>query len=97
MLNIKKVVNLFNKINILNNKILNNKNNENDKKDKKGEEEYNVDNLKLDLDEKDLEEFKQFVPTLLIYEGKKYVTLKMNFDNDWDLKNNAQNFKNKRS
>jgi hypothetical protein len=85
MLNIKKVVNLFNKINILNNKILNNKKNENNK------------NLKLDLDGMDSEEFKQFVPTLLIYEGKKYVPLKMNFDNDWNLKNNAQNFKNKRS
>jgi len=90
MLNIKKVVNLFNKINIFNNKILNNKKNENDKK-----EEYNVDNLKLDL--KDLEEFKQFAPTLLIYKGEKYIPLKMNFDNDWDIKNNAQNFKNKRS
>jgi len=81
MMNIKKVVNLFNKINILNNK-----KNENDKK-------YDVDNLKIDLDEKDLEEFKQFAPTLLIYKGEKYIPLKMNFDNDWDLKNNAQNFK----
>jgi hypothetical protein len=88
MLNIKKVVSLFNKINILNNK-----KNENDKKEEYKKEEYNVDNLKLDLDEKDLEEFKQFAPTLLIYKGEKYIPLKMNFDNDWDLKNNAQNFK----
>jgi hypothetical protein len=52
------------------------KKNENDEKDKKGEEEeYNVDNLKLDLDGMDLEEFKQFVPTLLIYKGEKIYSL----------------------
>lgn len=58
----------------MNNKILNNKKNENDKK-----EEYNVDNLKLDLDEKDLEEFKQFAPTLLIYKGKKIYSFENKF------------------
>ena len=63
MLNIKKVLNLFNKINILNNK-----KNENNKK-----EEYNANNLKLDLDEKDLEEFKQFARNLLIYKIMKNI------------------------
>ncbi|MGC8733801.1 MAG: hypothetical protein ACP5RD_01975 [bacterium] len=54
---------------------------------------YNLDKLDLDLDEEDIKDFYKFAPNLVIYKGEKYAPVKMNFDNDYDLKNNAQNFK----
>ena len=46
-----------------------------------------------DLTEKDIEEFKRYAPLLVIYHGERYVPVKMNFDGDWNLVNNADNFK----
>ncbi len=40
-----------------------------------------------------LEEFRRYAPILVIFRSEKYMPLKMNFDGEWKLANNALNYK----